>query len=125
MKVVIEMIQTNKINPEDLKIIRNTDKFKIEEIGNKETGEIHNEMFIDGLLLVDEIIYAVKKFDARKVWYRVGANKTHTFPLIIKMRDSNYESELDNFGDVEFSFPTFHKTFWNGKERRHVYNHSI
>ncbi len=34
MKVVIEMIQTNKINPEDLKIIRNTDKFKIEEVGN-------------------------------------------------------------------------------------------
>ena len=119
------MIQKSKINPEDLKIIRNTDKFKIEEVGNKETGEIHNEMFIDGLLSVDEIIYAVKKYDVQKVWYRVGTNKTHTFPLIIKMRDSNYLNNSDNFGDVEFSFPIFHRTLWNGKERRYVYNHSI
>lgn len=118
-------MKQNKINPDDLKVIRKTDKFIVQEIGNSITGNIHNELFIDDLMTVDEIIYAVKKYDVQKVWYRVGTDKTHTFPLIIKMRDCNYKNKNNDFGDVEFSFPIVHKTLWNGKELRYVYNYSI
>ncbi len=117
------MIKETKINSDNLKTIVESDKFTIEEIGNVETGEIHNDMFIDGFMTVDEIIYAVKKYSVQTVWYGVGTDKTHTFPLVIKLRDSIEEN--DKFGDVEFSFPKVHKMFFNGEEWRYVYNYSI
>lgn len=55
------MIKTTKISPSDLKTIADTERFKIEEVGNSDTGDIHNELFIKGLMTVDEIVYAVKK----------------------------------------------------------------
>lgn len=102
------MIKKNKINPDDLKVIKKTDTFKVEEVGDNTTGEIHNEMFIDGFMSVDEILYIVKKYSVEKAWYRVGTNRTHTFPLIIKLRGDNDENK---FGDVEFSFPIVSKDF--------------
>lgn len=117
------MIKQTKINPENLKTIVKSDKFTIEEVGNNETGEIHNDMLIDGFMTVDEIIYAVKKYSVQTVWYRVGTDLTHTFPLVIKLRDAIEEN--DKFGDVEFSFPIVHKMIFIDGEWRYIYNHSI
>jgi len=110
----------------ELKTLVESENFKIEEVGNIETGEIHNELFINGLMSVDEIIYAVKKYDIEKVWYQVGTDKTHTFPLIMKTRRSQTEEEekfdINNAQDL---YPIHHKEIFDGKEWKTVYNHSI
>lgn len=50
------MIKTTKISPSDLDTIAEFYRFTIEEVGNSDTGDIHNEMFIKGFMTVDEIV---------------------------------------------------------------------
>lgn len=120
------MIKTTKISPSDLKTIADTERFKIEEVGNSDTGEIHNELFIKGLMTVDEIVYAVKKYNVEVVWYQVGTDRTHSFPLIMKTRRECYKNgERFDSDNAQGMYPTIHKIIWNGKEWRNVYNHSI
>lgn len=120
------MIKATKISPCDLKTITKTDMFRIEEVGNSETGEMHREMFINGLMTVDEIIYAVKKYDVEITWYQVGTDETHTFPLLMKTIRECFESgERFDPDNAQSIFPIVHKMFWNGEEWRHIYNHAI
>lgn len=120
------MIKATKVSPSDLKTIIKEDRFTIEEVGDSETGDIHNEMFIKGLMTVDEIIYAVKKYNVETVWYQVGTDETHTFPLLMKTIEECFTSgERFDPNNAQDMYPVVHKTFWNGKEWRYVYNHSI
>lgn len=120
------MIRETKISPDDLKTIIKTDRFTIEEVGNSDTGDIHREMFINGLMTVDEIIYAVKKYDIEVTWYRVGTDRTHTFPLLMKtIRECFEHGERFDPDNAQSMFPVVHKMFWKDKEWRYVYNHSI
>lgn len=120
------MIETTKISPSDLKTIAKADRFMVEEIGDSDSGEIHNEMFINGFMTVDEIIYAVKKYNVDIVWYQVGTEDTHTFPLVMKtLRECIKNGERFDANNAQDMYPFIHKMFWNGKEWRNVYNHSI
>jgi hypothetical protein len=120
------MIKATKISPCDLKIIVKTDRFRIEEVGNSDTGEIHREMFINTLMTVDEIIYAVKKYDVEITWYQVGTDRTHTFPLIMKtIRECVGSGERFDPDNAQSMLPVVHKMFWDDKEWRYIYDHSI
>lgn len=113
--------------PELSTIVKN-DKFVIEEMLS-ETGELQHCMFIKGFMTVDEILYAVKKYDVNEVHYTVGTDKTHSFPLIMKTRrecfngqDHNFKFDPDNARTI---YPVVHKMFFDGKDWKYIYNYDI
>lgn len=116
-----------KQTPELYTIVEN-DKFVIEEVLSEIEG-LQHVMFVKGLMTVDEIIFAVKKYEVSEVHYTVGTDKTHTFPLVMKTRrecfkgqDCNFKFDVDK---AQTMYPVIHKMFYDGKDWKYVYNHEI